>query len=76
MPLDGGNLRFDICDDGDGLFTPYTTPLQMDSDGTLTSNGNTVWHAGNDGSGSGLDADTLDGSHASSFEPVNSTIVQ
>ena len=26
-----------------------------------------VWHAGNDGSGSGLDADTLDGSHASAF---------
>ena len=30
-------------------------------------NGNTVWHAGNDGSGSGLDADTVDGLHASSF---------
>jgi len=27
--------------------------------------GNTVWHAGNDGSGSGLDADTLDGKHLS-----------
>jgi hypothetical protein len=27
----------------------------------------TIWHAGNDGSGSGLDADTLDGLHASSF---------
>jgi len=26
-----------------------------------------VWHEGNDGSGSGLDADTLDGLHASSF---------
>jgi len=34
--------------------------------------GNTVWHAGNDGSGSGLDADLLDGKHASSFigQPV------
>jgi hypothetical protein len=30
-------------------------------------NNNLVWHAGNDGSGSGLDADTLDGLHASSF---------
>ena len=30
-------------------------------------NGNTVWHAGNDGSGSGLDADTVDGIQASSF---------
>ena len=30
-------------------------------------NNNTIWHAGNDGSGSGLDADLLDGLHASSF---------
>ena len=29
-----------------------------------TVNGNKVWNAGNDGSGSGLDADTLDGIHA------------
>ena len=29
----------------------------------LTFNGNTIWHAGNDGSGSGLDADTVDGLH-------------
>lgn len=27
--------------------------------------GNKIWHAGNDGSGSGLDADTIDGKHAS-----------
>jgi len=31
--------------------------------------GSTVWHAGNDGSGSGLDADLLDGQHASAFKP-------
>jgi hypothetical protein len=30
-------------------------------------NGNAIWHTGNDGSGSGLDADTVDGSHASAF---------
>ncbi len=34
---------------------------------TTYINGNTVWHAGNDGSGSGLDADTVDGIQASSF---------
>ena len=28
---------------------------------SLTVNSNTVWHAGNDGAGSGLDADLLDG---------------
>ena len=29
--------------------------------GALTWDGNTIWNAGNDGSGSGLDADTVDG---------------
>jgi hypothetical protein len=31
----------------------------------FTKGGNTIWHAGNDGPGSGLDADLLDGLHAS-----------
>ena len=30
-----------------------------------------VWDSGNDGSGSGLDADLLDGQHASAFAPVS-----
>lgn len=33
----------------------------------LTTNGNKIWHAGNDGAGSGLDADTLDGTHLSAI---------
>ena len=33
----------------------------------LKHNSNTIWTAGNDGSGSGLDADLLDGQHASAF---------
>lgn len=36
----------------------------------LTVNGSKVWHAGNDGTGSKLDADTLDGYHAG-FENYN-----
>jgi hypothetical protein len=35
--------------------------------GALTWAGNTIWTAGNDGSGSSLDADLLDGQHASAF---------
>lgn len=35
---------------------------------------NKVWHAGNDGSGSGLDADTVDGIHASSFALTTSKL--
>jgi len=34
--------------------------------------GNTVWHAGNDGSGSGLDADTVDGIQGSALAPIAS----
>ena len=34
---------------------------------TYGSSRYTVWHAGNDGHGSGLDADLLDGKHANSF---------
>ena len=38
--------------------------LVMEGD-TFTFKGNSIWHAGNDGSGSGLDADLLDGTHKS-----------
>lgn len=37
----------------------------------LYFNSNVVWHAGNDGTGSGLDADTLDGFHANAFMKIN-----
>jgi hypothetical protein len=40
--------------------------LQVDHGGTLY----TVWDSFNDGSGSGLDADLLDGQHASAFQPA------
>jgi len=39
---------------------------------TLTKSGNTVWHAGNDGAGSGLDADLLDGQSSTAFPLVGS----
>lgn len=38
--------------------------------GSVTINGNLTWHAGNDGAASGLDADLLDGSHASAFMTI------
>ena len=37
------------------------------SSGSAKVSGNTIWHAGNDGTGSGLDADKLDGVQGSSF---------
>jgi len=41
--------------------------LTLTTAGVLATGGNTVWHAGNDGAGSGLDADTLDGVQGSAY---------
>lgn len=46
--------------------------IQVNSSG-VTINGNTVWHAGNDGAGSGLDADKLDGLSSASFVKTSGT---
>ena len=42
-------------------------PTRINGSGDLLYNGNEVWHAGNDGPGSGLNADTLDGSSSADF---------
>ncbi|WP_459187284.1 tail fiber domain-containing protein [Parabacteroides sp. APC149_11_2_Y6] len=41
--------------------------LQLRNDGEILYRNQKVWYAGNDGSGSGLDADLLDGKHSSAF---------
>ena len=53
-----------------------TGDLDYVSGATATFNGNEVWHAGNDGAGTGLHADLLDGNHASAFAtwPDESTV--
>lgn len=43
------------------------TYFSVKDDGSLYYNNGTIWHSGNDGSGSGLNADLLDGRHASGF---------
>lgn len=44
---------------------------KLADDGTTpTYDGHVLWHAGNDGTASGLDADTLDGQHAAAFAPT------
>lgn len=47
--------------------------LAINDSGVPHVSGSTIWHAGNDGSGSGLDADLLDGKHASSFSTTGHT---
>lgn len=46
-----------------GMNTTNLNALEVKAK-NLTVNGSKVWHAGNDGAGSGLEADTLDGYHA------------
>jgi hypothetical protein len=60
----GTNRNFEIVDHS---WSTVVFNAGMDS---ITYKNNVVWHAGNDGSTSGLDADLLDGSHASAFSPV------
>jgi len=45
--------------------------LTLSTAGVLAVGGNTVWHAGNDGAGSTLDADTVDGIQASAFATLS-----
>jgi trimeric autotransporter adhesin len=52
----------------DGSWAYRHNNTHADIYGTIRQDGtNTVWHAGNDGSGSGLDADLLDGIDSSQF---------
>ena len=53
-----------------GDFSTYNTILEANVS-TFNYMGYTVWHSGNDGSGSGLDADTVDGVHASALVPTS-----
>ena len=49
------------------LQSPYKDGVKISYKNTTSGTGGTeytVWHAGNDGSGSGLDADTVDGLHS------------
>ena len=69
----GANARkwgFTVGSDGSYLLRDYTSGANVftvNTSGTgnfnsnITVSGNTVWHSANDGSGSGLDADLLDG---------------
>ena len=65
MYIGFGNANSGITRIFGGGATTGALTVQGASD--VRINGNTVWNSGNDGSGSGLDADKLDGIQASSF---------
>lgn len=64
-----GDPNYKACIRGSRIIFQNATGsngLMMEGD-TFTFKGNSIWHAGNDGPGSGLNADLLDGYQASSF---------
>jgi len=65
----GGTARVLVAIDGGNIVTvgDVANALNIRSNGTTQINSNTIWHAGNDGAGSGLDADLLDGLSSASF---------
>jgi hypothetical protein len=60
----GADRNFEVVDHA------WSTVVFNAGMNSITYKNNVVWHAGNDGAASGLDADLLDGSHASAFSPV------
>ena len=48
-------------------YDPWTITIDGATENSVTPTVSKVWHSTNDGTGSGLDADTVDGVHASSF---------
>jgi hypothetical protein len=79
---DGGNVGIGEVNSSAALDVVGTTELNgqvtINSNlfvvgGTATVNGNTVWHGGNDGTGSTLDADLLDGKDATEFLDTSAT---
>lgn len=63
-----GEVSFSYSASGGGIGTSGSV-LNMSIDGNIFcgDNGYMVWHQGNDGSGSGLDADLLGGYHSSEY---------
>ena len=72
-PNGGRNYRVLQKDNGSFAITDETAGserISINSSGLVSINAGTAWHSGNDGSGSGLDADLLDGAHASWFADI------
>jgi hypothetical protein len=63
-----GNTMWFNSDDNYKWYVDGAKKFEWDNTaGQFEIGGNKVWHAGNDGSGSGLDADTLDGQQGSYY---------
>ena len=76
-PSTPGNFTLSIGNNGTYSYVQShsSQPLELNPLGNAVRiAGNTVWHAGNDGSGSGLDADLLDGYNSDTAANVNTIV--
>jgi putative lipoic acid-binding regulatory protein len=64
---DSSNTEYLLLSAGQNKLKVTSTSGAGTDNNKLTYNSNIVWHAGNDGSGSGLDADLWDGNQFSSY---------
>lgn len=64
----GDTIRFDVSGALSGIGSPADFEI---GDSIAWVNGGMIWHQNNDGHTSGLDADLLDGNHASAFALVS-----
>lgn len=73
VETESGAKWFQVLD-GSGFSLRYgdlgTILLDLHPDGNITWFGNKIWHAGNDGVGSGLDADLLDGQSSAYYTDI------
>lgn len=65
----GVNGAFEITNTGSG-----NIDFQADTNNSVRINGNIIWNANNDGAGSGLDADRLDGFDSSHLDVANTIV--
>ena len=71
-----GGLSVNTPDSGHPNWeTGYTVDTTIIKGDSITVNGNTVWHSGNDGFDSGLDADLLDGENLIDNAATANTVV-
>ena len=66
----GNTDSLHIANQQDSSLLRIKDAIEFSTDGT---NFNSVWHGGNDGTGSGLDADLLDGNEATVFAKIKHT---
>ncbi len=66
----GSTDSLHIANQQDSSLLRIKDAIEFSTDGT---NFNSVWHGGNDGTGSGLDADLLDGNEATAFAKIKHT---